>query len=138
MPDHLPEGHEAATLVAWLRSGARAALPELGEELKRRAEALTPPEPTEHDPHPDITLSEDFEVHVYGDFVAVSNADPYAVKIHEGLHLQHPNGGQAKFLERPALQMSKELAGVMAASIRTAERTGRVRTRLPQGPRGAA
>lgn len=33
----------------------------------------------------------------------------YGVHVHENLAMNHPNGGQAKFLEQPAREMGKEL-----------------------------
>src|SRR4051794_1672276 len=122
------EGHEAAALIEWLRSGAQEALPALGEELKRRAIENTPPDP-ERDPDPNVRLADNFVVRVYGDFVSVSNETPYAVRQHESLQFEHPNGGRAKFLERPALEMAQQIGEAMAATIVTRERSGRVRAR---------
>jgi len=39
----------------------------------------------------------------------VGYSAPYAIYVHEDLQANHPNGGQAKFLERPARQMRNEL-----------------------------
>src|SRR3954463_8440664 len=121
------DGHEAADLKAWLEEGGRSALPAIGEELKRRAIELTPPDP-QRDPDPALRLRDDFKVRVYGDFVSVSNENPYAVKQHEALQFDHPNGGRAKYLERPANEMAKELAAHFAEAI-ARERSGRTRRR---------
>lgn len=48
-------------------------------------------------------------------------AEAYAVVQHEDLTLNHPNGGQAKFLEIPFLEMRKDFAARLAAKIK--ERT---------------
>lgn len=45
--------------------------------------------------------------------VKVGYTAQYAVYVHENLEANHPNGGQAKFLEQPAREMREELgAGV--------------------------
>lgn len=46
--------------------------------------------------------------------VHVGYRAPYAVKQHEDLTLNHPNGGEAKFLERPV----REMRAQMRATVR--------------------
>lgn len=41
----------------------------------------------------------------------------YAVYIHEGLHLNHPNGGQAKYLQQPLLEALNWLGQAFAAGL---------------------
>jgi hypothetical protein len=41
----------------------------------------------------------------------------YAVIVHEDLDAQHPNGGQAKYLEVPMLQRTQDLAARLAADV---------------------
>lgn len=41
--------------------------------------------------------------------VKVGYQAEYAVYVHENLDANHPNGGQAKFLEQPAREMRSEL-----------------------------
>jgi len=50
--------------------------------------------------------------------VVVGYTQAYAVHVHENLQSHHPVG-QAKFLEQPAREMSKELQKVVADSIKS-------------------
>jgi hypothetical protein len=121
--------HEAQELVAWIRDAGREALPALGEELKRRAIEAAPPSDPEHDPDPNVSLRDLFEVRVYGDFVSVTNTAPYAAKQHEALQFKHPHGGGAKFLERPATELAAELDHRFGAVIQSRSTSGRTRVR---------
>lgn len=42
----------------------------------------------------------------------------YAVYVHENMNANHPNGGQAKFLEQPAKEMRKELGQIVAKAMK--------------------
>lgn len=42
---------------------------------------------------------------------------PYAVIIHEDLRLKHPNGGSAKYLERPLMQAKPTIGRDLAGEI---------------------
>lgn len=44
-------------------------------------------------------------------------AAPYAVYVHERLDLNHPNGGQAKFLEQPVNEAADGIAGRLADTL---------------------
>lgn len=46
-------------------------------------------------------------------------AAPYAVYVHERLDLNHPNGGQAKFLEEPVNAAANGIAGRLADTLDT-------------------
>lgn len=48
---------------------------------------------------------------------AVSFNTPYAVRQHEELGYQHPNGGEAKYLERPANQFMPLMETIIAQAI---------------------
>ncbi|MEU3476471.1 hypothetical protein [Rhodococcus sp. NPDC006774] len=48
---------------------------------------------------------------------AVSFNTPYAVKQHEELGYQHPNGGQAKYLEVPANSFAPMMEQIVAQAI---------------------
>lgn len=50
----------------------------------------------------------------------VSFDTPYAVRQHEELGYQHPQGGNAKYLERPLREREVELRGIIAAELRRA------------------
>ena len=43
--------------------------------------------------------------------------EPYALYIHEDLSLEHPNGGQAKYLEIPMTEAEPELARTIAERV---------------------
>jgi len=45
---------------------------------------------------------------------------PYGIRQHEDMSLNHPNGGQAKFLEQPMHTDAQEVASLMAAALRKA------------------
>lgn len=48
---------------------------------------------------------------------AVSFNTPYAVRQHEELGYQHPNGGQAKYLEVPANSFGPTMEDIVAQAI---------------------
>lgn len=50
--------------------------------------------------------------------VKVHNDSVYAARQHEELGWRHPRGGEAKYLERPALENQKELFAIVGAQIR--------------------
>lgn len=47
---------------------------------------------------------------------------PYIIDQHESLHYHHPNGKQAKFLEKPMMEQAPKTLNRIAAEIR--KRTG--------------
>lgn len=49
--------------------------------------------------------------------VRVSYEAPYAAIQHEDMSLNHPNGGQAKFLEQPARELRHEMAAIVRRSV---------------------
>lgn len=51
--------------------------------------------------------------------VKVGYQAEYSVYVHENLEANHPNGGQAKFLEQPAREMRAELAQGVSNDIRS-------------------
>lgn len=52
--------------------------------------------------------------------VTVGYTAPYAVYVHEMLHLYHPNG-QAKFLEQPLRTEAKRMAEIIRSRLRARE-----------------
>jgi len=52
-----------------------------------------------------------------GNVSAVSFNTPYAVRQHEELGYQHPNGGQAKYLEVPANSFGETMESIVAQAI---------------------
>ena len=47
----------------------------------------------------------------------VGYTQAYAVYVHERLDVNHPNGGQAKFLEEPARALKKEYGRIVKAMV---------------------
>lgn len=43
---------------------------------------------------------------------------PYAIYVHEDLTANHPNGGQAKYLEAPARKYSKDMSLMIRRALR--------------------
>lgn len=52
-----------------------------------------------------------------GNVAAVSFNTPYAVRQHEELGYQHPNGGEAKYLEKPANSFGPTMERIVAQAI---------------------
>lgn len=50
--------------------------------------------------------------------VRVGYATPYAIYVHENLSANHPNGGQAKYLEQPSRLLRQEMRDVIAKKLR--------------------
>src|SRR4051812_19274779 len=48
---------------------------------------------------------------------------PYAIYVHENLAANHPNGGQAKFLEEPGRMYSKEISRIIKNVMRQKGKT---------------
>lgn len=51
-------------------------------------------------------------------------ASEYAAIVHEDLSANHPNGGEAKYLERPLLSAAQGLAGRVADEVKAALESG--------------
>jgi hypothetical protein len=51
--------------------------------------------------------------------VRVGYVAPYAIKQHEDTTLNHPNGGQAKFLEQPAREHRQKMRDLVKDSMLT-------------------
>lgn len=49
--------------------------------------------------------------------VSVVYTAPYARIQHEDMTFNHPNGGQAKYLEQPARQLQAEMASIVRRSV---------------------
>lgn len=49
--------------------------------------------------------------------VSVTYTAPYARYQHENMELNHPNGGQAKYLEQPARELQHEMAAIVRRSV---------------------
>lgn len=50
--------------------------------------------------------------------VKVGYTAQYAVYVHENLEANHPNGGQAKFLEQPARELQPTLKAIIASNLK--------------------
>jgi hypothetical protein len=64
-----------------------------------------------------------------GPTAIISYDTPYAVKQSESLHLRHPRGGGAHFLENALLAHARNLENGVAAALRVVTSEGRVRER---------
>ena len=51
--------------------------------------------------------------------VQVGYTAQYAIYVHENLEANHPNGGQAKFLEQPARELQPVLAKIISNSMKS-------------------
>ena len=49
--------------------------------------------------------------------VVVGYTANYAVYVHEDLEANHPNGGQAKYLEQPAREMQKQFSEIVLKAM---------------------
>ncbi len=49
--------------------------------------------------------------------VSVTYTAPYAVYVHEDLEANHPNGGQAKYLEQPARELQHDMVAIVRRSV---------------------
>jgi hypothetical protein len=49
--------------------------------------------------------------------VSVVYTAEYAVYVHEDLTANHPNGGQAKYLEEPARRLQREMMDIVRRSV---------------------
>jgi hypothetical protein len=49
--------------------------------------------------------------------VAVGYTTAYALFVHEDLTMNHPNGGQAKFLEQPARTQTREIGNIVKREL---------------------
>lgn len=48
----------------------------------------------------------------------VGYSAPYAIYVHEDMQANHPNGGQAKFLEQPAKSMKRQMGQMLVAAMK--------------------
>ncbi len=48
----------------------------------------------------------------------VGFAAPYAIRIHEDLNLNHPNGGQAKYLEEPSRTLRPDMRALIHKKLK--------------------
>lgn len=110
-------GMSAAQMIALVREGLAEGLTEFAEFVHDETLPRTPDDPaTSGDDLPgsltvDPATPDDLQAAVY------TNA-AHAVYQHESLDLQHPNGGQAKYLESAALESAGEGERIMAAALR--------------------
>lgn len=101
MKMHLP-------IASALEKAAREGMREAGREVLRRSNALAPKD--------DGDLVKSGRVTVDDLTVQVSYTAVHAVWQHEHLDWQHPDGGQAKFLEAAADEI--DIGAVVAAKVR--------------------
>lgn len=94
-------------------------LRDAGEELMRMALAELPKGDPAEDPDPAVALAElGYIREVHPGVIAVGFRGPYAAKLHEAKHYNHPRGGKAKFLEDPLKALIPHLQGIAAGKLR--------------------
>lgn len=97
-----------------VQEAAMAGLEEVAEQVLEEAKRRVPVD--------DGVLKRSGKI-VRGDLeVTVKFTAPHAHLQHENLEYQHPNGGQAKFLEGPALEAN--VGSIVAAAVRQAMGSG--------------
>lgn len=126
MADPLPI--TAREIVAQAEEAGGDVLEALGQLLKQMTIADIPRGDPAVDPDPSYSLRDHVEVRRYGNTVSVAVEGPYAVRLHENMQLEHPRGGNAKFLERNATalvrQLEERLAGELARTFASGRRRG--------------
>jgi hypothetical protein len=116
MADKLPI--TAEQIVAQAEAAGVDVLEAIGQQLAQMVRADLPPSPPENlDPDPSYSLRDHVEVRRYGRIVSVSVEGPYAVKLHENLQFKHARGGRAKFLERNATVLARQIEPMLAGEV---------------------
>ncbi len=116
----------ANELIAALNRMPEATMRAAGGSLKRRGEHVIGRSQEEFVPVDVGTLRDSAFVEdpvFAGNEVTVDlgfggAAEDYALRQHEDLSLRHPNGGQAKYLERPLLEEAPGMLAEIAADIK--------------------
>lgn len=83
------------------------------QEAKRNAPIGDP----DLDPDPGLALAESGRVRPDGVGFVVEFTAPYAAKQHENLHLKHPRGGGAKYLERAVTTLAPSIEHIVASKV---------------------
>jgi hypothetical protein len=108
----------AEQIVAQAEAAGMDVLEAVGQQLAQMVRADLPPSPPEAlDPDPSYSLGDHVEVRRYGNIVSVSVEGPYAVKLHENLQFKHVRGGRAKFLERNATVLARQIEPMLAGEV---------------------
>ena len=102
------------------REAAHEALREVAEDILRESDASLPVGDPADDPDPAFALVEHGHITFSEDgLVATIHYDgPYAAKLHEAQHFEHPRGGKAKFLADPTKAIVPRLDGIVAGKVR--------------------
>lgn len=95
------------------RAAATAALKVMAEDLAGHAQRLAPIEEGTLRASADVEIVEE----AHGVRAVVSFPLPYAQVQHEDLTLEHPHGGQAKYLEQPLKAMAPRYERALVAAI---------------------
>lgn len=102
--------------LEWNATVADAITYAAGNGVYEAAEALLD-QAVEKTPVQDGVLRASGRATQEGNVSAVSFNTPYAVRQHEELGYQHPNGGQAKYLEKPANSFGPTMEQIVAQAI---------------------
>ncbi|MBA3688472.1 MAG: hypothetical protein H0W81_06560 [Chloroflexi bacterium] len=101
-----------------IRAAALKGLRQWCELVKDQAARNVPEGDPREDPDPLVDLAKSGHVRADGDGFVISFDTPYAAKVHEDLHLKHPRGGGAKYLQQALAQHAKDAQGIVATEVR--------------------
>ena len=95
------------------KSGSNAGLKEAATKILAESQKLVPVETG--------ALKDSGHINATGDLVATISysAIPYDIIQHEALEFNHPNGGQAKYLENPFNAYRNEALAIEAKAIKS-------------------
>ena len=88
------------------------------DESQRQVPVLDPAQESKGRTSGELKASGRVEMEPKQKLAAIHYGTEYATYQHERMDLKHPNGGNAKFLERPMLDMREQELEAIAAEIR--------------------
>ena len=92
---------------------------EAAELALERAKALAPKGASPEDPHPGrLAESARIDYSTNRRSATISFNTPYAAKQHEDRHLKHPHGGEALYLGKAMLEVTKAMDDILAHNVR--------------------
>jgi len=120
----------ADELINIVNGAAEDALRLAGHAVLEEAKRNVPVGDPDLDPDAHVTLRESGHVEIvhnpFGDLARVTFDAPYAAKQEFDLHLKHPRGGGAHYLQRALTTLVPEFQRIVASRVDAETRTGRV------------
>lgn len=101
---------DASKITGAIKKNANLAAFMGAQHLRKEAVELTPVDTS--------TLRNSAKVTTDGNQAAVSYNTPYAARQHEEVGWNHPEGGQAKFLETAMINESQQIARIIANTVK--------------------